>query len=208
MASLKRIICALAAAFALWAAMFSPLTAPHLPFWPMMTLAAVVLTCFATLGAPAWWKRVRLTPANAALGVAIAAGLWIAFWVGDAVSSRLFSFAHPEVHAIYGIKEGVSPWGLSLLLMLLIGPAEEIFWRGFVQEQIARRWNANIALVVATGLYTAVHVPSCNFMLVAASLVAGATWGLCYRLFPGRLAAIIISHSLWDAAVFIWFPIQ
>ena len=37
--------------------------------------------------------------------------------------------------------------------------------------------------------------------------VAGAVWGLMYRLFPERFAAIIISHALWDAAVFVWFPI-
>lgn len=40
-----------------------------------------------------------------------------------------------------------------------------------------------------------------------AALVAGAAWGALYRFFPSRLPAIVISHALWDAAVFIWFPI-
>jgi hypothetical protein len=45
-------------------------------------------------------------------------------------------------------------------------------------------------------------------MLTMAALVAGAAWGLLYRLFPKYFAAIIISHALWDVAVFIWFPIM
>lgn len=207
-ASLKQICGALLVAFVLWGVMFSPITAPHVPFWPMMTLAALSLTTIATCCAPPWWRRLSFGPAEVAAGLAIAAGLWVAFWVGDAVAAWLFHFAPTQVHDIYGIREGVSPWALSLLLVLIIGPAEEIFWRGFMQEQISRRLGANVGFVVATALYTAVHIPSCNFMLVMASAVAGGAWGLCYRLFPGRFTAIIISHALWDAAVFIWFPIR
>jgi membrane protease YdiL (CAAX protease family) len=47
-----------------------------------------------------------------------------------------------------------------------------------------------------------------NFMLIMAAAVAGFIWGLAYRFFPERLGAIIISHALWDCAVFIWFPIM
>ena len=202
------LISSLLAAFLLWAAMFSPLTAPHLPFWGVMTLAAVLLTAFATYAHPRWWRQLRVTPVNIALGLALAGGLWLAFFIGDKVAAWLFDFARPEIGAIYGIKEGVSPLLLSALLLFLIGPAEEVFWRGYVQEELSRRWGANAGFLAATALYTAVHIASCNVMLVMASLVAGAAWGLCYRLFPGRLSAIILSHALWDAAVFIWFPIS
>ena len=44
-------------------------------------------------------------------------------------------------------------------------------------------------------------------MLLMAALVAGIVWGGLYRLFPQRLGAIIVSHAVWDVAVFIWFPI-
>lgn len=200
--------CALLTAFVLWALMFSPLTAPHLSFWPLMSLAAVVLAVFAACCAPPWWRRLRFSPVDLALGIGIAAGLWLVFLVGDCLSSALFPFARPQVSAIYSIREGISPWGLSLLLLVLIGPAEEYFWRGCVQEQLTRRRGANAGFLAATALYTAVHLPSCNVMLIMASLVAGGAWGLCYRFFPGRFTAIVISHALWDAAVFVWFPIQ
>lgn len=204
---MKRLLFSVLLAFVLWTLMFCPLTAPRFDFWQLMTGSALLLTAFATLFAPAWWERLRFTPANLAWGVAIALLLWCLFWVGDKAASRLFAFARSEVDAVYGMKEGISPWLLSLLLLFVIGPAEEIFWRGYLQERLSKRWGATRGFVVATALYTLVHVPSCNLMLVLAALVAGTAWGLCYRFFPERFTAILLSHALWDAAVFVWFPI-
>lgn len=204
---MKKIIFTLLLATLLWTIMFSPLTAPHVNFWWAMTGSACTLSLFATLFNRGWWKEVRLTPSNIVLGVAIAVALWGVFWVGDKLSQLMFNFARPQVDLIYGMKEGESAWLLTALMLFLIGPAEEIFWRGYVQKQLSLRWNPNIGFVVTTSVYALVHAGSCNFMLTMAALVAGFFWGLLYRLFPERFAAIIISHALWDVAVFIWFPI-
>ena len=92
-------------------------------------------------------------------------------------------------------------------MLVLIGPAEEIFWRGYVQRTLSRRWTPNAGFVVTTLVYALVHAASCNFMLVMAALVAGVVWGGLYRLYPQRMWAIIVSHAVWDVAVFVWFPI-
>ena len=167
-------------ATALWGVMFSPLTAPHVPFWGMMSLSA---------------------------GAGIAAGLWGVFWAGDQISSLLFDFARPQVDSIYNMKEGTPAWLLSALLLLWIGPAEELFWRGYVQRRLTQQWNPNAGFAVTALVYALVHAPSCNFMLVMAAGVAGVVWGGIYRFFPQRLGALVVSHALWDAAVFVWFPI-
>ncbi len=204
---MKRLYFALAVALVLWTLMFSPLTAPRFDFWQMMAGSALILSGLATLFAPAWWNRLKFDIPNILFGVVVAAVLWGVFWVGDKAASWLFDFARPQVDMIYGIKEGESPWVLSLLLLLLIGPAEEIFWRGFVQERMGKKWGLTRGYLLATACYTLVHLPSCNFMLVMASLVCGAAWGFLYRYFPDRFTGIILSHALWDAAVFVWFPI-
>lgn len=205
---MRRLVFTVILASVLWTVMFSPWTAPYVNFWWMMTGSACTLSLLATLFAPGWWKRVRLTPANILLGVAIAVALWGVFWVGDKLSQLMFDFARLQVDTIYGMKEGESPWLLTGLMLFLIGPAEEIFWRGYVQQKLSERWNANKGLIVTTLIYAFVHAGSCNFMLTMAALVAGAAWGVLYRFFPERFAAIIISHALWDVAVFIWFPIM
>lgn len=211
---MKKLIFAILLAAILWTVMFSPLTAPHVNFWLMMTCSAVLLGGLSTWFNPGWMHRVKWSVPNVLLGVLIAAVLWGIFWTGDKVSSLLFDFARPQVNAIYGIREGESPWLLSVLMLFLIGPAEEIFWRGYVQQTLSSRWEKtcgsrgrNSAFALTALLYALVHAASCNFMLVMAALVAGIVWGLLYRFFPGRLSSIIISHALWDAAVFVWFPI-
>ena len=204
---MKKLWFTLVLAAVLWTVMFSPLTAPHVNFWWMMTASALILFVLSTCFNPGWWGQTRWNVSNVLLGIAIAAVLWGVFWTGDKVSSWLFDFARPQVNLIYGMKAGESPWLLSALMLFLIGPAEEIFWRGYVQRTLSLRWNANAGFVVATALYALVHAGSCNFMLVMAALVAGVVWGGLYRLFPERMAAIIVSHAVWDVAVFIWFPI-
>ena len=204
---MKKLIFTIILATVLWTIMFCPITAPHVNFWWMMTASACTLSIFATIFNPGWWKQVKIKPTDIALGVIIAVALWSIFWVGDKLSQLLFNFARPQVDLIYGMKEGESQWLLTILMLFLIGPAEEIFWRGYIQKKLSQHWNANTGFIVATAIYALVHAGSCNFMLTAAALVAGCCWGLIYRFFPERLGAIIISHALWDVAVFIWFPI-
>lgn len=205
---MKQVVLSIAVAFFLWTVMFSPLTAPYLNFWWAMTASAVTLTTLATLFAPRWWERIRFSLTDILLGVAIAVALWSFFWVGDKLSQLMFDFARPQVDTIYGMKEGTSSLLLTFLLLFIIGPAEEIFWRGYVQDSLSKRWGADRGFLAATVVYALVHIGSMNFMLVMAALVAGVVWGLLYRFFPGRFAAIIVSHALWDVAVFVWFPIM
>lgn len=204
---MKKIIAMVVLAAALWTFMFCPLTAGMVNFWMMMTASGLLLSSLSTYIDPNWTKNVTLNAGNILLGIAIAVGLWGVFYIGDIVSSWMFGFARDQVDNIYGMKSGMSPWVLSLLLLFIIGPAEEIFWRGFVQRKLSALLTPDKGWIIATLLYALVHVGSCNFMLVMASLVAGAAWGTLYRFFPDKFGAIILSHALWDAAVFVWFPI-
>lgn len=204
---MKNLLLTLVLAAVLWAVMFSPWMAPHVPFWYMMAASTLVLCIISTCLNPDWHKRLIWRPSDILTGIAIATMLWGIFWMGDKVSAWLFDFARPQVDSIYAIKEGQSTWLLSILMLVLIGPAEEIYWRGYVQNTLSIRLGSNTGLLLSTLLYALVHASSYNFMLFMAALVAGAVWGTLYRFFPRRFFAIILSHSLWDVAVFIWFPI-
>ncbi|MCM1078319.1 MAG: CPBP family intramembrane metalloprotease [Bacteroidales bacterium] len=207
MDKVSRIWFSLGLAAVLWTIMFSPWTAPHVDFWLMMSASACMLTVCASCFSSGWRERVEVSRTNIGLGLGIAALLWVFFWTGDKLSSWMFDFARPQVEMIYGMKDGYPSWLLSVLLLCLIGPAEEIFWRGYVQHTLSEYWNPNAGFIFTTACYTLVHAGSLNFMLLMAAMVAGVVWGTLYRLFPDRLAALIISHALWDAAVFVWFPI-
>ena len=204
---MKKAVFTIFVAAILWTIMFCPITAPYVNFWWMMTASACTLSLLATFFGRDWWKDVRIDLSNILLGIAIAVALWSVFWIGDKLSQLIFNFARPQVDIIYGMKDGESPLLLTLLMLFLIGPAEEIFWRGYIQKSFSQYWNPNVGMVVTTAIYSLVHAGSCNFMLTMAALVAGLAWGIMYRFFPEKFGAIIISHALWDVAVFIWFPI-
>jgi membrane protease YdiL (CAAX protease family) len=205
---MRRLAAAIVIAFLLWFVMFSQWTAPHLNFWGAMTFSACVLILLSSLSSlPSLWRgRGRLlSPLFEA--IIIASLLYLLFWIGDKLSQELFTFARPQVDSIYQMKDGTPSWLIALLLLFIIGPAEELFWRGYVQRTLTQRWTANAGFVVTTLIYTAVHLPSMNFMLIMAAFTCGFCWGLLYRLFPQHFPAIVLSHALWDAAAFVWFPL-
>ena len=197
----------------LWFFMFSPWTSGQFNFWIEMSCAAVILTTLTLLFTPDRKALFHIEKPlqQIAAGIGIALALWGVFWIGDRLSTLLFDFARPEVDAVYAMKTGFPPSAIALLLLLLIGPAEELFWRGYVQRTLVRilprKQAANWAFIITTLIYAFVHIWSFNFMLVMAALVAGAVWGLIYRINPKLLPALIISHALWDALVFVILPI-
>jgi hypothetical protein len=201
---------ALAAVF--FFVMFSPWTAPYVNFWYTMTATAIILTSISLFSCRETIKELSNHSMKAWLwwilgGFLIAFVLWWAFWIGDKVSAWLFGFARPQVELIYGMKSGTSPVVIALLLLFIIGPGEELFWRAFLQRRLMQRWGKNMGFIAATACYTLVHIWSFNFMLVMAALVAGCCWGFLYRLSPRLLPALIISHAVWDVCAFILFPI-
>lgn len=209
----RRLRTALAIAALLWFFMFSPWTGGLVNFWIAMSFSAVVLLGLA-LWSPADRKellKVEKPLMQLAGGILLAFALWGIFWVGDKVSAWLFDFARPQVDSVYSMKAGLPSAVIAILLIFLIGPAEELFWRGYVQRTLGRlfrgKHSADHAFIFTTAVYALVHVWSFNFMLVMAALTAGAVWGLVYRLRPGWLPALVVSHALWDALVFVIIPI-
>ena len=205
----KGVLVAVLIAAVLWFYMFSPWTAGWPNFWLVMSVSATILTSLAFALTPDRKALVKVENPRFQIvaGVVIAFALWGIFWIGDKASAWLFDFARPQVDNVYAMKTGLPSWLIALLLLFVIGPAEELFWRGYVQRTLARLWTPNLALVVTAAIYTLVHIWSFNFMLIMAALVAGLVWGLLYRLKPTLLPALVVSHALWDALVFVALPI-
>lgn len=105
------------------------------------------------------------------------------------------------------MKTSLPDWTIAALLLFIIGPAEEFFWRGFVQGSLQQNRGGIKAFILTTIIYTLIHIWSFNFMLIMAALVAGFIWGILYLWRPQWLPALIISHAIWDACVFVIFPI-
>ena len=174
-------------------------------FWIKISLSAALLALLSVALQPPK-QRPRVRRKDWILGVLSAAVLWGIFYAGKQASTQLFPFAEGQIGAIYGKGEGFSRIGVFFLLLLVTGPCEEIYWRGFLQKNLMARHGSLKGWLLATAVYAGVHIWSLNFMLIGAAGVAGAFWGLLYWRWK-RLTPVIISHSLWSAFVFSVIPI-
>ena len=176
-------------------------------FWLLLAVAVALLTAIALAvrGTALWRERLRTS--DVAVGGVSAAVLWGVFWVGDRLATALFPFAPQQVAAVYALRDVANPWVIGALLVLLIGPGEEVYWRGLVQWALARRYGPLRGWLLGTAAFAGAHLVSLNPMVVLAATVAGASWGWLYFRF-GRLWPCVLSHLLWDLAIFLLFPVR
>jgi len=139
------------------------------------------------------------------VGIVSAAALYAVFAVGRAVAPLIFPFAKAGIESVYALKAGTPILRVALLLGLVIGPGEELFWRGFFQERAAGTTRPAVGFVLTVLLYTAVHLASGNLMLVIAAAVCGLFWGWLYLAFRSPLLNVV-SHTVWDLLVFVFLP--
>jgi membrane protease YdiL (CAAX protease family) len=140
------------------------------------------------------------------LGVISAVALYFIFYAGSYISRVLSPFASSGISDVYTFWGDASPLRVVLLLFLVIGPGEEVFWRGFIQRQWQDRFGRLTGWLLATALYSVVHLGSGNAILTLAACVCGLFWGGLYLRYRSPLLNIV-SHTLWDILIFVVFPL-
>src|SRR6185436_19283176 len=106
---------------------------------------------------------------------------------------------------IYALRTLRTRGEMATRLATIIGPAEELFWRGLVQNALMRRFGRWPGAALAAGAYGGVHVVTGNFTLFGAAGIAGAHWCALYAA-GMPLGALVVSHVAWDVWIFLVQP--
>jgi len=179
---------------------------PRERFWRRMTLTGLSLGSLALATSPDA-RRVRIGAREVALGLASAATLYGTFQIGDRFARRFVPGGEAQIRDIYALRT-LRPRGeIAARLVAVIGPAEELFWRGLVQAAFMRwlgRWRGAAAGAAA---YGGVHVVTGNFTLFGAAGIAGAHWAALYAA-GMPMGALIVSHAAWDVWIFLLQPTE
>lgn len=191
-------------AFVFWYLTF---TAKVLNFWLSMSIAASVLTALSIYFAGFVVRSQEINFKNVLIGIVSAGMLYAIYAVGNYVSQQIFHFARPEIASIYDIRHEGKALVIALVLLFITSPAEELFWRGFLQRWAMNKFGQVTGWLVAAAVYGAVHILSGNFMLTMAAWIAGLFWGFLY-LKTDSIFACIISHALWTVSIFILWPMM
>lgn len=173
-------------------------------FWVKIGLSVVAVSIYSLICQK---PKIVLRPSSVVWGIFSAAVLYGIFFAGNALAPYFFSGAHTNVGRIYVLGEGTQKLLIFILLLFITGPGEEVFWRGFLQGNLMKRFGPITGFLLTTLLYGGVHLFSLNLMLVLAAFVAGAFWGVLFLL-KRDLLLLIISHSLWSSVIFAIAPIR
>lgn len=181
-----------------------------LDFWWWMTANLIVLTGISLWTDKSYWPILKEdfsgnTLKKVLIGLISAAFLYVLFFVGNYLSRQWFGFAESGIDNVYAFKGDAPPLRISLLMLFIIGPGEEIFWRGYLQRHFSATWGKRAGFIIALVLYTGVHIFTGNFMLVMAAFICGLFWGWLYLKHESMLINVI-SHTVWDIVVFLVLP--
>ena len=101
-----------------------------------------------------------------------------------------------DVFETYGQAGEVTLAATLVLSLVIMVPAEELFWRGLLQARLDKAMAPLAAALITWGVYIGVNLASRSLPIVAAAIVGGALWaGLAW--WTGGVLASLSSHILW-----------
>jgi membrane protease YdiL (CAAX protease family) len=178
---------------------------PQRQFWDRMTATGLTLGSLA-LFSEEDLRKIRFTPQDLMVGLGSAGVLYGVFVVGDKLARAILPRGGEEIASIYDLGTLGAQVGVGARLALIIGPAEELFWRGLVQKRLIERYGSVKGAMLGTAVYGGAHLVTGNVTLIGAASVAGAFWGGLHAL-GVPMGALIISHAVWDVLTFLIAPI-
>lgn len=132
--------------------------------------------------------------------------LYFVFWLGFQAIQVL------ELPFDKGIKKLYKAYAPSLFwqylaLIFVAAPGEEFFWRGYVQKRLSKYFRPIASIVIASLLYSSVHIYSGSLLLVFAAFFSGLVWGSLY-FWKKSMPLVIVSHIIFDTMLFIILPFK
>lgn len=173
-------------------------------FWYIFTATMLLLISYSILHEEIE-DHVRLLT-YLSLGAISGAILFAVFFVGNLLIQLLNLPFSAEITSLYNRLSPSVLWHYIVLLLVII-PGEEIFWRGFIQKRIQKASSVNVGIFISSLLYASAHIYSGSIMLPFAALVSGIFWGYLYA-WKKSLPLVIVSHLIFDLFLFVIYPLH
>jgi membrane protease YdiL (CAAX protease family) len=187
--------------FILW---FITFVKPPFGFWPTLALSTGLLL---VVSLPRIRKiAIKPTLRGAFIGITSGILLFALFYFGAQVANSIPGFSS-EVSAVYSFRGNFPLYGIAVLLLFPIAPAEATYWQGMVLRRFNERITPIIACILTSILYMSIHIPTLNPSLMLVSFIVGLTWSLMFNKFKQSLFPVLISHIIFDEFTFVLFTI-
>lgn len=126
-----------------------------------------------------------------------------------ALGYRLLPFLSEEL--LTTVHQFIKTFGPStlwhyILLILIIATAEELFWRGYVQQQLKQYMKMPYAVILAASLFAMSLAVSGFWLGVLAAFITGIIFGFLYE-WKKSMPIIIVAHLVMITLLFLLFPL-
>jgi membrane protease YdiL (CAAX protease family) len=171
-------------------------------YWLTMALAAVwtvgsLLSGPLHLGRTTWRTTARRPVITGAVTGVVVGGVFLA---GGLVVRHIPAVAERITDILQYTRHG--PIGLILIIAMVNGVAEELFFRGALYTALGRFYP----VLISTVLYAASTLATGNPMLAFAALILGTVCGLQRRATGGVLAPVL-THLVWGLIMVLALPL-
>ena len=174
-------------------------------FWYLMTGTMFLLVAYAI-----WTEEIddELSLAKYLFygiisGVILYTVFWLAYFLME--TFQLTSFLR-QVEHLYRTFSPQHIWHYIVLVLIII-PGEEFFFRGFIQKRLMHHTKMWTSIILSTLLYASVQIYAGSLLLILAAITGGLVWGYLYAKMKS-LPLVIISHLVFDLFLLIILPLR
>jgi membrane protease YdiL (CAAX protease family) len=141
------------------------------------------------------------------LWVAAGLGALLVVYLGASTLMNVLGIQSGEsVLAQQGQQNPVYFLYLTVVTIVLVGPTEELIFRGIVFGELRRLWGPAPAIVLSSAVFASIHLWSFSGegMLISLGMVfvLGSVLAIIYEV-SGNLAVAAIAHGLFNAVQFL-----
>lgn len=183
---------------------WSRVAARRADVWRLMPVVLGAMGVAAAIARPPVAAADTSTFTAAVVGLASGLALYVGTLAFVWIASRWGAFRR-DVEDQYG-QAGEVTLARSLVLSLVVMvPAEEVFWRGLAQGWLGDETSFFAGAVLAWAGYVVANVASRSLPIVAGAVVGGALWG-ALAWWSGGVLAPLASHILWTGCMLTFPP--
>lgn len=172
------------------------------------TFASMTCMILATYLVTSYSGLFRPRPATVAIGLVSAVALYLVFYLGNLGIQALhpLGLSASSEGSIYSlIASPANPLYLQVSVLAFDAVGYESFFRGVLQGRLEPRFGTASPFLVAL-LDASIHLLTLNPLWVVTTFIADSCWGVTYY-YSKDLSSSMLSHFVWDLAIFVVFPV-
>ncbi len=175
-------------------------------FWLMQSGALILLVLLVLLESQPLIEKKDFNLDKIIIGLAVGAAIYFIFLLGNFLASLFPAFFTEGIESFYTLGQSSSLALKLITLIIIIAPAAEIFWRGFVQRWAMTKFGRFKGLLLATAFYVATYITTLNIALMIGAVILSLCFGALY-IFRRSLGPCIVAHILWSVSILVFFPL-